>query len=304
MQPECPLRPPWAGVDEPDRQSPQETDSRTAMDDSTCEQPKLPGKRWSKADVVVLMEAMANGCDATAKSKEHRSAIAARLNTSEDRIQVWFTNNRRMREALVSSTKDASTTLHSSSHRLNGGETLPETTNEIRLETFRPTATRFMQNRIDRALQPRSRLQLLSRRLIDPCHQEFKVISSKAATYTCSVKQIPECNCGDWEKGRNCKHLLFVFLKVLRVPSTSPLIFQKALLTSEVKEILEFGNKFDPKIRYAKKIHEAGGTQLPTPPIRASLSEAPCPLCYDDFESQPVETGWCDRFAANIAATC
>lgn len=45
------------------------------------------------------------------------------------------------------------------------------------------------------------------------------------------------CLFTDFIRGHLCKHILFVFLKVLKVPTNSPLIYQKALLNSELEEI-------------------------------------------------------------------
>jgi len=41
----------------------------------------------------------------------------------------------------------------------------------------------------------------------------------------------------DYAKGHLCKHIIFVLHRVLKVPRNSPLIYQQALISSELNEI-------------------------------------------------------------------
>lgn len=51
------------------------------------------------------------------------------------------------------------------------------------------------------------------------------------------VDKLPSCDCPDARKGNHCKHILFVMLKVLAVPQSSTLFYQKALLSSELEQL-------------------------------------------------------------------
>ena len=56
-----------------------------------------------------------------------------------------------------------------------------------------------------------------------------------AAVYTVSVGKHPGCTCPDFQqKGNICKHYLFIMLRVLRLDQTDPLVWQRALLKTEV----------------------------------------------------------------------
>lgn len=60
---------------------------------------------------------------------------------------------------------------------------------------------------------------------------------------SCAVPQVtisrhPTCTCPDFAKGNLCKHILFVMLRVLKLPSNDPLVWQKALMSAEVEEVL------------------------------------------------------------------
>ncbi|KAJ3103958.1 hypothetical protein HK100_004130 [Physocladia obscura] len=164
---------------------------------------------------------------------------------------------------------------------LNNSVLAPGAVTEIRLDTFRAAPTRFMSDRIARVKS--TRLQLLARRQVNAHHAEFRVVHSKVSAILCAIKQRPVCECADWDRGKNCKHL------VLRVSIDSPLLYQKSLLASELEEIFAQGKNFDPMLSYANK-------NLPkqVPVVRARLAVAPCPICFDEFE-QPItpDIEWC-----------
>jgi uncharacterized Zn finger protein len=52
--------------------------------------------------------------------------------------------------------------------------------------------------------------------------------------YNVRISRHPHCDCPDHAKGHLCKHLLFVSLRVLKLDTQNPLVWQRALLTSEV----------------------------------------------------------------------
>ncbi|RDB19642.1 hypothetical protein Hypma_013342 [Hypsizygus marmoreus] len=61
-------------------------------------------------------------------------------------------------------------------------------------------------------------------------------VSGKNDNYEVYISQQPTCSCPDW--GHPCKHLSYIYLDVLRVPTSSPIWWQTALLQSEVDSIL------------------------------------------------------------------
>ena len=57
-----------------------------------------------------------------------------------------------------------------------------------------------------------------------------------AAVYIVTVGKYPACTCPDFHsKGNLCKHYLFIMLRVLRLDQSDPLVWQKALLKTEVQ---------------------------------------------------------------------
>ena len=73
--------------------------------------------------------------------------------------------------------------------------------------------------------------------------RKFIVLGSTGNVYTVTIGPEPCCTCPDGEKGNVCKHILFVFIRVLKIPRTSALIAQRALLKSELAAIFSHADK-------------------------------------------------------------
>lgn len=59
-----------------------------------------------------------------------------------------------------------------------------------------------------------------------------------AAVYEVRVGRFPSCTCPDAAiRGNLCKHYLYVMIRVLRLKDDDPLVWQRALLTSEAEEV-------------------------------------------------------------------
>jgi len=70
------------------------------------------------------------------------------------------------------------------------------------------------------------------------------VLGSTGNIYTVLIGRVPSCDCPDHlRKSDVCKHLFFVYRRVLRLPASSALIFQRAFLLSELVEMLQ-----DPRV--------------------------------------------------------
>ena len=102
-------------------------------------------------------------------------------------------------------------------------------------------------------------------------------------------------NCADFHRGNLCKHILFVFLKVLKVPPSSPLIYQKALLQSELAEVFEKAPNIalvSASVRVEDSVAKAyqdskDGQQKPPEKETAVVEfvESDCAVCFDPMTS-------------------
>jgi hypothetical protein len=110
---------------------------------------------------------------------------------------------------------------------------------EKRVKRYRSHPTIGIKQRIDRART--QRLYLVQRSDISSSSNgskcEFVVLGSTGNVYDVNIAQVPRCSCPDHGKGNLCKHILFIMLKVIGLPSSSPLVYQAAYLQSELEEI-------------------------------------------------------------------
>lgn len=98
--------------------------------------------------------------------------------------------------------------------------------------------------RIHRALQ--QRFFLISQEdssTDDNVHRTFVVLGSTGNVYNVDIRKHSSCTCPDHGKSHPCKHILFVLLKVLRVSPRSHLVYQKALLQVELREIFRHADE-------------------------------------------------------------
>ena len=151
----------------------------------------------------------------------------------------------------------------------------------------------------------------------------------------------PSCSCPDFSKGNVCKHILFVMVRVIRLAPDDPLIWQKALLRSEVS----FGHRRWAAISIpmtpcswvasrAVQAEDVVSGRRSTRAVDAEVSAShavreqwqrtqsgsmaavkeekdsnqrelagECPICYDGF-SQKEDVVWCKSCGNNIHRSC
>ncbi|RHZ59324.1 hypothetical protein Glove_364g8 [Diversispora epigaea] len=172
---------------------------------------------------------------------------------------------------------------------------------EKRLARFRTTCSSATKDRIGRAVS--QRMYMIDRTEINDLHQEFTVLGSIGNVYTVVITKVPSCSCPDFQKGNLCKHVLFIYLKVLRVDRQSNLIYQKALLSDELKSIFDNAAP-DPTVLASKKVQEqyaaiSSGSQ---PAEEANDKRRPidgdCPICYESLDEKE-NLVWCKNGCGN-----
>ncbi|KAF8621325.1 hypothetical protein AX15_007863 [Amanita polypyramis BW_CC] len=167
---------------------------------------------------------------------------------------------------------------------------------EKRAARFKVQCPRNIMDRVQRVWQ--QRLFMIDRSRSDKeLRESFNVLGSTGNVYTVVIDQQPRCNCPDANKGNHCKHILFIFLKVLRVPESSSLWYQKALLSSELEEI--FGQApLAPNCVAHQQVREAlarskgqepvlGSSSSQTLKKRLPTEDDNCPICYETMYEVP-----------------
>ncbi|KAI0074204.1 hypothetical protein K474DRAFT_1601907 [Panus rudis PR-1116 ss-1] len=147
-----------------------------------------------------------------------------------------------------------------------------------------------IQERADRVFSQRMFMVNRSRNG-DELREEFDVLGTTGNVYTVVIDKFPSCTCPDAMRGNHCKHILFIFLKVLQVPEESHCWFQKALLTSELQEIFANAppspeNVVNARVREAYARMTGKGASSSQEDLQGGKKRIPekdddCPICYE-----------------------
>ncbi|KAF8206911.1 hypothetical protein K438DRAFT_1668215 [Mycena galopus ATCC 62051] len=170
----------------------------------------------------------------------------------------------------------------------------PPASPEKRLAMFKKKCPQNILDRVERVMT--QRFFMVDRQRVEgELKEEFKVLGSTGNIYTVTIQHKPSCDCPDAQKGNHCKHILFIYLKVLQVTQSSGYWYQKALLTTELESI--FANAplapnavANPRIReaYARatgKSDAPPSTPETGPKKRIPAEEDDCPICYDNMHN-------------------
>eukprot|EP01032_Pedospumella_encystans_P009052 gene9052-10688_t len=107
--------------------------------------------------------------------------------------------------------------------------------------------------------------------------RKFAIMGTTGNIYNVKIQQQPACSCPYFTRGKKlCKHIIFVMVKVLQVDKSSPLIYQDALLQSELEDIFARASPLNA----AKATHrDLDDTNQPE-----KKSESECPVCFESLE--------------------
>ncbi|KAF8915998.1 hypothetical protein CPB85DRAFT_1291034 [Mucidula mucida] len=141
---------------------------------------------------------------------------------------------------------------------------------------------------------------VLGRHKVSDLEEEFKIGTTNNVEidkiFNVSIAQRPRCDCPHGKKGLNhCEHILIVLWRVLRIPQSSNLWYQKALLTSELKSIFADAPPASLRAKSSDKMTETEAYD--------------CPVCfsrfYDVINRQPaLEMVWCDECGEAVHRGC
>ena len=174
-------------------------------------------------------------------------------------------------------------------------------------------------------------------------HARFAVFGTTGNVYECDVRDVPSCDCPDFAGGRRggpgtpgsrvCKHLLWLYMRVLGVPRDDPLLCQTALTQKELARLLAAPSAAQRASLAARAAREAYARanerhedsleenlsfslHAPVSVPRKSPKEETCPVCFDDVvDAADAAAGmdptcaskvwWCvDGCGSNVHASC
>jgi hypothetical protein len=164
-------------------------------------------------------------------------------------------------------------------------------TEEKRLRRYRAAPPQSYVSIKERAMT--QRLTVLSRERCgtDELPEEKVVMAgSTGNVYTQNIGLLPKCDCPHAMKGNQCKHIIYVMLRVLKAREN--VAYQLALTTTELLEVLKNappipGVETDPTDAQG----EQDGNRKPI--------EGECPICYDDLEPDKDAIDYCKSSCGN-----
>ncbi|EGN95907.1 hypothetical protein SERLA73DRAFT_187179 [Serpula lacrymans var. lacrymans S7.3] len=196
-----------------------------------------------------------------------------------------------------------------------------DTQPEKRGATFKKKCPQNIMDRVNRVMSQRFFL-LDRKREGGQLREEFSVLGSTGNVYTVIIDKAPSCNCPDAAKGNHCKHILFIFLKVLQVPQDTGHWYQKALLTAELEAIFSHAPPAPNSLAH-ERVREAyaQATGKPLASARSSKNAADstcinkkgrlpgpeddCPICYENMHGANVAAlVFCDSCQNAVHKEC
>ncbi|KAK0213389.1 hypothetical protein DFS33DRAFT_121896 [Desarmillaria ectypa] len=186
----------------------------------------------------------------------------------------------------------------------------PKPKPEKRSAIFKKKCPQNILERLNRVIEQRF-FMIDRERDGDDLKETFKVLGSTGNVYTVVIDHTPRCNCPDASKGNHCKHIIFVFIKVLQVPHESPYWYQKALLTIELEDIFAHAPNAIANERLRQAHLRATGEIPVSDSDKASTNkrmpteEDDCPICYDKMYTEPENRlTWCKVCGNALHGVC
>ncbi|KAJ3551981.1 hypothetical protein NM688_g4399 [Phlebia brevispora] len=158
-------------------------------------------------------------------------------------------------------------------------------------------------------------------------HEEFQVLGSTGnaskTKYPVAIVRVLPVRCGtgltvvsgpDALKGNHCKHILFIYTKVLQVPYTSHVWYQKALLTSELEEIFSDAPLAPNDLAHVhvREAYEratgkavASAAKSSGPKRRIPEPDTDCPVCYEGMHGiKEAQLAFCESCGNCLHKQC
>jgi hypothetical protein len=169
-------------------------------------------------------------------------------------------------------------------------------TEEKRARLFRKKAPQSYTAVKERALTQRLTVLCRERCGSDDMPQEKIIVTgSTGNVYTVSIGLIPSCDCPHAKKGNQCKHIVYVMLRVLK--AREEIAYQLALISSELREVIK-NAPLIPGVETDSQdgTETADGNRKPI--------EGECPICYDNLGDKEAIVYCKASCGNNVHKTC
>jgi len=170
-----------------------------------------------------------------------------------------------------------------------------EPLHEKRPSSYRSHPSKTLKENISKAQSQGLRLIQQKYHVEDSLEREFIILGVNGNVYNTKISCRPSCNCENNKSGANrthCEHICFVFLKIFRLSASDARIFQKDLLTTELKSILNSFTSVPPSVladpTVTEKYLEIMGTERSRKvkkTVNQKKIEGDCLVCFEPLDS-------------------
>lgn len=121
--------------------------------------------------------------------------------------------------------------------------------------------------------------------------EKVAIAGSTGNVYTVNVGLLPSCNCPHAKKGSQCKHIVYIMLRVMK--AREEVAYQLALTSTELRELI----KNAPLIPGV----ETDGNDKPGEELAGNRKpiEGECPICYDELDPKKDNVIFCKTSCGN-----
>ncbi|KAJ4294512.1 hypothetical protein N0V90_008203 [Kalmusia sp. IMI 367209] len=127
---------------------------------------------------------------------------------------------------------------------------------------------------------------------IDEAPEEKVIMAGSTGNlYTQHIRHVPSCDCPHAKKGNQCKHIVYVMLRVLKAPEQ--VAYQLALTSSELRDLFKNAAPI-PNVTSSADY----GTDAEIDGNRKAV-EGECPICYTEFEPGKEAIVYCKAACGN-----
>ncbi|CAG8448241.1 4517_t:CDS:2 [Funneliformis mosseae] len=171
---------------------------------------------------------------------------------------------------------------------------------EKRKARIKTICSKKIQIRIERA--ETQKMYLISRTIVSQFQQNFIIMGPTGIVYTVVISHVPNCTCIDFKTFKPCKHILFVYLKILSLPRDSKDIFQIAHLTKELHVIFAKTRRMlDPRVMASYRIRRRYRAYITGAACqkRRPIEGGDCAICYEKFDENDDNIVWCQKGCGN-----
>lgn len=116
--------------------------------------------------------------------------------------------------------------------------------------------------------------------------ENVTIAGSTGNVYTVKIGLRPDCDCPHSNKGNQCKHIIYVMLRVLK--AREEIAYQLALTSSELREVF---TKAPPIPSADSESKSSDGNRKPI--------EGECPICYTEFDPDTESVVYCRSACGN-----